>query len=392
MMARKTRIVENTWNCTTCQHKNLGRHMKCENCGIQKGKDVTDTVPQPNAAPTVTDPELLKLANQKENWICEYCGGQTRDERGKCQNCAATREALKRDAEAIGGDWKKVGDDLRSAAKKHWEVLGSSDGPTSGVDRWSSTLPPMAGARTWDTPKKPVPAFVWLIILAVAIAIIGALIFFLMPFEVAAKVSKTEWQYVASLHQRETRHSNGWGHPFTVTPINIACENKYYGEEDCHPYDCRPHQVSYDCNCESYECNCRETCRDNKNGFSTCSETCSTCRRCSTCSKTEYDTCYESCPVYKDWCEYDYYEWPETARQATSGSTLETYWPELKAYTQTQRLDVQEKYSVEFELGKRTWTLTPKTLDEFKKYAKGSTWKLRTNRLSNAADPLAEVK
>jgi len=197
--------------------------------------------------------------------------------------------------------------------------------------------------------------------------------------EESASVSDISWTYTINLQQRTLRHGSDW-EPIRSDAFNVSCDRRYYGDRDCNPHNCRPHQVSYSCNCRSEQCNCHTTCRDQGNGFSRCSESCSTCSKCETCYRTEYDTCYDSCPVYKDHCDYDYYDWPTINTKVTSGAAHNETWPVLEARPIDQRLVKTEKYEVVFKNGVENWKYTPKSLGEFRYFVTGVTWKLKVNR------------
>jgi hypothetical protein len=366
---KRTWVVENKWRCDSCTTENLGRFMACQKCGSPKEKHEKDVVPSPDAAPAVTDPELLRLANQGANWVCEYCGGQVRNEYGKCvKNCGAPREEFKVSSESVPSESRPV-----------------SRPPQTGV-------PPPGWSKERAGLIKPFKVPWTLMGVGTGLAaFIALVVWILTPWEVTTKVSGISWQYTSKLRQKTLMHGEDWGAP--SGSFNVSCERKYYGDEDCHPHDCRPHSVSYECNCSSSPCNCSTKCSDNGNGFSTCSESCSTCRSCSTCSRTEYDTCYDSCPVYKDWCSYDYYEWPVIQTLNTAGATHDERWPVLEAVGADQRLDRVEVYDVSFvdvKDPKETWSYKPTGLTEFQKFDTNQTWRLKVNRLRIVA-PLQRI-
>lgn len=375
MTIKRTWTVENKWRCDSCNEENLGRYMACQKCGSPKEKHEKDVVPSPESAPAVTDPELLRLANQGANWVCEYCGGQVRDEHGKCvKNCGAPKPLGPVTVEAVYAP--VIATTKRLGAQSRPPPTGV---PGPGV----SYQPP-------KIPKDPVP---WKLILIPGGALLVGLflMYLLAPWEVTTKVTSINWQYTSKLRQKTLMHAEDWGAP--AGSFNVSCSKKYYGDEDCHPHQCNPHSVSYECNCTSSECNCRTTCSDKGNGFSSCSESCSTCRSCSTCSRTEYDTCYDSCPVYKDWCAYDYYEWPVIKTLNTAGVTHDERWPELEAVGADQRIDRIEVYEVAFvdvKDVKETWSYKPTGLVEFQKFDTNQTWRLKVNRLRIVA-PLQRI-
>ena len=385
MTIKRTWVVENKWTCDSCNTENLGRHMACQKCGSPKEKQEKDVVPDPDAAPAVTDPELLRLANQGANWVCEYCGGQVRNEFGKCvKNCGAPRidpVLTKMAAEAAKAE-TEAGVVLE-ASRPSGKPLSQPRPLPTGVPGPGVPRPDWSARSDRRAPKKKVP---WLpigIVSGVA-ALAALLVWLLTPWEEDAKVNFIEWRYTSDLRQKTLMHGEGWGSP--IGSFNVSCRSKYYGDEDCHPHQCNPHSVSYDCNCTSYECNCRKSCSDNKNGFSTCSESCSTCQRCSTCSRTEYDTCYDRCPVYRDYCTYDYYEWPIIQTLKTSGMEHNEHWPELAANGPEQRLDRAEFYEVTFieaHTAKDHWTYRPGGLTAFKTFEPGQFWRIQVNRIGS---------
>ena len=367
MTVKRTWTVENKWRCDSCGTENLGRFMECQNCRSAKEKQEADILSGPDA-PEVKDAELLRLANQGANWVCEFCGGQVRNEHGKCvKNCGAPR--------LDNADLNEL------LVKPPSERVSTPSEPPRPVPRPLPTAVPGPGVSyrpseasfpwgqvgIWGGGALGVLGLVWL----------GFFLFASHPED--TKVSGIAWTYRQDLHQRTTLHDEGWGSP--IGAFNVSCKSKHYGTEDCHPHNCNAHSVSYECNCTSYDCNCRTTCTDNKNGFSSCSESCSSCQRCSTCSRTEYDTCYDQCDVYKDWCFYDYYEWPIIATKSTAGSTHDEHWADLKADGPLQRLDQSEAYEVQFKGKEDAWKYRPRNLTEFRYFNTGVTWKILVNRV-----------
>ncbi len=360
MTIKRTWVVENSWKCDSCGNSNFGRFMACQQCGSPKEKHEVDVVP--SSGPAVVDPELLRLAAQKANWICEFCGGQVRDEHGKCvKNCGAPKPLLPPLPVPI--KFQSVG--------RH-EV--TSVLPRKRAREAIESLPPVPPKRSMEKP----------LYVGAAVAVFTGLtwlgIWLFASHEEIAKVTALEWTYRQDLRQRTTLHGEDWGSP--AGAFNISCHSKFYGTENCHPHDCRPHSVSYECNCTSYSCNCRQSCRDNGNGFSTCSESCSSCQRCQSCSRTEYDTCYDQCDVFKQWCSYDYYQWPVIATRTTTGSSHDERWGELEAEGPLQRLDKSEQYTVTF-VAAETWKYRPSSLAEFRYFNSGVSWRILVNRFGS---------
>ncbi len=381
---RKTWIVENTWTCPTCSASNKGRHLSCQSCGAHKSAQVKDQVPDGDVAPKVIDPALLELAQAGRNWTCAYCGGQARNPDGACDNCAGPKTEVRTVRFPQLTPVRKVmfardpviGDPYRSSA----QVI---DEPVPDLrPSYIITRPLYRGLRVWHAG-----------VAAAAVGLIGFVIWLFIPHDVDAQVASTRWAYTIELRERHTYAGEGWGRPggkgyYSEPAFNEDCHSKYYGDENCNPYQCNPHQVSYTCNCTSYQCSCSTSCRDNGNGFSTCSQSCSTCQSCQTCYRTEYDTCYHRCPVYKTWCQYQYYDWPVIQQAKTSGTGPEVQWGEVAAPIGLQRIATHEEYRVDFadaDDGEPLCAIEPQTLTDYHKYQEGAAWVVSVSHAGRCA-------
>jgi hypothetical protein len=363
---RSSRIVENTWKCVHCDTVNRGRNIVCVTCSHPKGDDDKYVIPDEKDRTTVTNPEHLAMARAGRNWKCKYCGSHVRNSHGDCVNgCGAPREEPP-------------------------EMRDSPPKQKSSVPRRRSSAPTQSRSRQprpsdyWDDTSsyRPGMSNVQKVLLglggiALITGIVCLCIFLFAKHEDTAVVQSISWQYTVNLEQRETRHGEGWEMNAPYGAFDKRCRSKFYGTEDCNPYDCNPHDEPYDCN--PYDCNCQEKCEDLGNGFSSCDDYCSTCYE--TCYETVYDTCYEQCDVYENWCTYSYYEWPVIATQTTNGTDHEVHWPNLKADPALhQRLKKREQYEVIFVGSKNTWTLEPSNLGEFKLYSTDDRWLVDYNR------------
>ncbi|NIT79603.1 MAG: hypothetical protein GWN58_33135 [Anaerolineae bacterium] len=350
--------IENTWTCTTCQHKNPGRYMNCQGCGARREAGVQDEMPADvDAAPRVTDPEMLRQATAGAHWECEYCGGQTRDLHGNCQNCGGDRE-----------------DENEKVSERTGEVFELSE-------------PQYVGAfpERRDIPVEPLPSWWQLhkrkVYIAGSIAVgLGALTWLLLwlflPKEVHASVSYTEWRYKEELRQRVTKSGEGWRSSMPSSSFDESCHRRQRGTERCNPHKCNPRQVDYQC--RPHECNCTNRCTPQANGYSKCERVCSTCY--DTCTKTEYETCYDQCPVYEDWCSYKYYEWPIIKEKVTMGYDHKVYWPGLKKTGPNQRIDRYQDYKVKFERKPDRWEYEPRNLHDYRRFKQKDPWLIKVNR------------
>jgi hypothetical protein len=86
------RQIELTWRCSSCGHRNLGRHLICQSCGNPKDEgEVYEMPPDPSRVASVTDANMLRQARAGANWRCAYCGSDTRAFDGSCAQCGATQ-------------------------------------------------------------------------------------------------------------------------------------------------------------------------------------------------------------------------------------------------------------------------------------------------------------
>jgi hypothetical protein len=84
-------IHEGKWKCTYCGGVNLGRDVKCAQCGQPRGKDVKFFMDADSAE--VADQNLLNLAASGADWTCSFCSTNNRGKETRCRQCGAERGA-----------------------------------------------------------------------------------------------------------------------------------------------------------------------------------------------------------------------------------------------------------------------------------------------------------
>jgi hypothetical protein len=82
-------IREGKWKCAYCGAVNLGREMKCAQCGQPRGKDVRFFLD--DDAAEVTDQGLLSQASAGADWTCSFCGTNNQGGATSCKQCGAER-------------------------------------------------------------------------------------------------------------------------------------------------------------------------------------------------------------------------------------------------------------------------------------------------------------
>lgn len=340
------RTIELSWNCGDCDtYDILGRHKRCPSCGSPREKGemqmggVHDYGPDGNnVAPTVTDPALLSLATAPPDWFCVHCEAGNIGNGDRCASCGAPRYGLPKE-------------DHPAFARAGGSVRIREGGPIQGTP----VPPPPAATRRTTSDFGPTRVLLGGLVFGFLALIVGVFVWASRTHEVVGIVDGVHWVHT-TIHQRwqdttlrafqdETRlvtgvpPSNGSGEvPGMALLGDCREEHHHYETYQCgtqpESYECG-HDESYSTTCqesESYPCG--ETCRDNGNGFATCSTR--TCSRSVSrpCTRTRYvsKTCSRTVPRYCDRsieatkCTYVTQEWVTLERRDKSSTTLKTTW------------------------------------------------------------------
>lgn len=387
---KRSWIVENTWKCTHCGTQNRGRHMKCKTCGNPKDKSENYELGDTSAKVTAAD--QLQQASAGENWACSFCGYDNRALDDKCQSCGASRKPR---FNALPPPSAPAARHMPEIPKDEYDFVPDSGTLRTPPSRIRKPTPP--GDLSSNYISDPEPSrrhtprhrrvsffrrnkkamYVAAVLLAVA-AVISLLVWLFVPRKIEASVNQIRWEYTVLLQQRRTDSGSGWDGQVPSGAFNVSCSRRFKRNYDCNPYDCNPHTEYERC---AVECGCREQCSDLGNGYSSCSEVCSTCYE--DCNPhTEYDTCYETCQEYDDWCTYNYYSWPTIDREVTSGSDHNPhYGTRLRAdVSRHQRIVQNSQFSVSFSCDDEFWSYHPRSLSDFRRYSQNDFWEIEVNR------------
>lgn len=360
------RIVELTWNCKECDSKGiLGREKQCPSCGAarESGEMKMDGLDAKgadgsNVAATVTDSELLSLANAGKDWFCECCSSGNRGDAAACANCGAAKGTPK--------------------------------------------PPPKA-----EVPKAAI-AGVSVVVILGGLAVLGLLCFGWMWWgarPVEAAVTGVHWQHSVAVQQWTPTDSLGWEDSVVATAevppvggvgeragwalVPGSCAMAHFADED---YICGSDRVCtprYRSSTESYSCtssetyDCGEDCVDNGNGFATC--TTKTCTRDvpGTCQREVQVPDGEDCqnvdrhcsrPINKSQCHYSTQTWATVDTVVAEGRDANVTWPApaLGPLARTQRAGT---YTVSFgwtgRNGAANRDIHPATIEEWKTWSVG---------------------
>ena len=370
-MAKRTRIIEGTWNCTSCDTKGIpARHKVCPQCGNPReltGKESefdfggVDAKSGKSLREGVTDTETLRLAAAGEDWFCAYCGAANRGDTPRCRQCSAERTP-----------------DAKAAPKQAFD-----------------TPPPQPVAA----PKKRMGTKAWLAVGALLSCCFGTGLFSLWAgstHEYSGEVTGTAWKR-AVVQERFTPVSRtGWRDELSSTPPRMpvngagevagvanvrSCVSRQRGTRrvaDGTERVCRTKSRRVACGTEE---KCRR--QDRGNGFveEVCEDVTKYCNE--SYEDCQNETRYRTEPVFASQCTYDTYEWKPVDRREASGTEDRPRWPELSV-GRTDRLRREEQYQVRIRYeddGEKEHVLEPQSEQEFLAWRMGQGVRLTVTNL-----------
>ncbi|NTX17116.1 hypothetical protein HUA76_40715 [Myxococcus sp. CA056] len=384
------RHIEMFWRCSSCQHRNLGRHMVCQGCKNAKDGSEQYEMPEDTAsAVTVTDAALLRMATTGPHWRCAYCDSDQRALDGGCKNCGAS---------------PPVSPGTPDKAPAPPEKKKSRRGCISIVlivaffgcccPMWMNSG--KSGSASVQQPPEQVQT--------------GP------EWTRSLQVKELAWEHTVSVERRHQVEREGFAEDKPSDALQVKAQGQrhhhddqvlngyetvYFTERKQSGYTTETYRDKEACgeDCSTTPKKCKEDCTSNKNGFATCKTTCTGGeKRCTTryCSVTKTrkepryvderrsrkEPRYRSVPRDAPWFSWKEWTWSHERDVKASGKTLETRWPAdaelrppkaLPKGTQ-ERNSRSASYTVVFQgEGHPPVTYSPETLEEFQRFAIGST-------------------
>ncbi|MGZ3461728.1 MAG: hypothetical protein ACXU86_24820 [Archangium sp.] len=370
-MAKRTRIIEGTWNCTSCDARDIpARHRSCPGCnnpreetGQESEFDFgeVDAVSGRSLREGVTDEKALSAAAAGADWFCDYCGASNRGDATLCRNCRAERSGTSR-------------------------ALSAEPDPTHAP-------PPAPPVATKGSGHK------WLFVVLGVLSCFGACMFWgSRSHALTGQVTATEWARTVHRETFQRVSRQGWSDELRIVPSRMPVngQGEVAGVEnvrDCllrqrgtrqvadgteHVCESRTHRV---------QCGTEEKCKRQKLGNGYMKEVCEDVPKY--CSESYQDchnrTRYRSEPVYGQSCTYDTYAWTEVDVRQQSGNDSAPRWPELPTGP-LDRLRREEKYAVRIgykDGGPKEHVLEPQSESAFLAWKKGQSVPLQVNNFGS---------
>lgn len=378
------RIIEMTWRCSSCAHRNLGRHKLCVECGSPKDASEAYEMPaDPSKAASVTEADLLRMALDGPDWRCAYCGSDQREADRSCARCGAS---------ALEG--KAVAEPEAPSSDVAWEV------PLR--DPWWKRVP--RGVR---------------VALAAALALmvlgLGARAWSRRPRDLDARVTSRAWSQTVRVERWAIRTREGFresmaGEVFDVSSLGPRVHHheqvldgyntEHYTERVLDGYDTQSYTERVACgqDCTTRPQSCSERCSSNSNGFATCRTVCSGggqscttryCRESRTRQVARYRNeprtrqvpRYRSEPRYAESFRWRVWDWAPQRALVRRGGAEPARWPTDDEVAldrglspgERERATRESSYAVTLrDEDERVWRITVDREDEFARFTAGS--------------------
>lgn len=382
--------IEMLWTCHVCgQEKNRGLQRHCRNCGHPKGDKDEEFFPEDLSKALEGEDEAKAKAGP--DWKCRYCDSLQSSLNKCCTECGVDPVTGSKPWE---GKTKEITENVETGDKAE-----KTDAPV--------TTTPSTPTET-ESDTKP--------LLAIAPRILGAfgIVFIFVLFGwllfrtkiVDARVASVHWEHRVLVERYQVFHHDGFDPEpgaFHVMPqgqrfhhtdhVRVGSHTEHYSARVTCGQSC----VDQACYTTARNCyTTRRDCRSNKNGTATCTGGDRVCTggdrvcpppKCTTkyCDEPRTRTVddYEDQPRTREYYAWDAWDWTPNRTVRRTGAGFETNWPsdeDLKAPLadgEQERTRREEEYHVAFAGKGETYDYAPKDEGEFRRFAPGTSWRLK---------------
>lgn len=309
-------IKEGKWKCSYCGGVNLGRDVKCTQCGQPRGKDVKFFLD--GDAQEVADQGLVDMARGGADWTCAFCGTNNRGRETRCRQCGAEK----------------------GTSPSLQEKMVIEGAPAAGP---AATPQPAAAAPA----RRRRPLLVGGIA-AGCVAAIALLIYFLFfsTTEKTAVLDRGEWQRIVTIEDYKWVTHTDWENQVPAGAVVLRTWQEKYGTEKIQTGTERRKTGTV----------------DKGNGF----------------FEDVYEDVpvYTERDVYKDKVEYRIQEWVETRAPTAQGDmNAPPTWPEVVLAGREREKGRAQTAAVYFTLDGKSYKYAV-PVDQLGTYAAGSRYKI----------------
>ncbi len=340
-------FVELEWTCPSCNARNPGSALKCQQCGAPMPAETKFDLGAEDKV--VTDKDKIAAAQAGPDIYCGYCGTRNAATAKVCRQCGAALAEGK--ARELQGTVGAFGD--KPAAPLIC--------PSCGAENKPSALKCVKCGAVLGKPERAAPtapagtgpgcrvALIPLIVVGVVL-LIGAFLLIRTATRTSATVGQVAdhgWRRTVAIEVLGPVERESWRSQLPGGVDVLACRQEVYQVVD-QPV-----------------AGAREVCGtpyvvDTATGY----------------GKKKQDCQYE---VLADFCRYRTTAWVAAAPLVLEGSDLNPRWPAANLGSNQRRGSQSEEYYVVFRANDREYKYTTRSLDEYLRLAQGGPWKLTIN-------------
>jgi hypothetical protein len=301
-----------------CETANLGRNLNCSSCGVKRSEDVEFFLEDDASA--ITDEDLLKQGSAGADWICQYCGSNSREFEARCSSCGNNRSA----------EDKQLTQETRS-------VDGGSSGEWSEAAQKSAHLAAETGQENFQTGAPGKSFFkgrvfkLGLFFLSVAVPVIfllsGMLVYMAAAtYPAEIEVTGLEWTRSIAIEEYRTVTETAWEGE-VPREARVQSSELALHHTDRIPDGTRQVTENYteqvSDGTERYVCGRK----NKKNGYFEDEYCTRTKYKTVTKTRNRTETIYKDIPIYKTRFSYLIDKWVPAGEKTTSGTNFEPHWP-----------------------------------------------------------------
>lgn len=347
-MARKTLgYTQLEWTCPRCGARNPGPEKVCLACGGPQPEDVR--FEQPLQQDLITGEEAEKIAAQKPDIHCGFCGTRNPADAATCRQCGADlKEGVQRKAGEVVGAFSTA-----AAPEVACPACGS---PNPAAARYCRTCgaplaKPQPSAPASAPPKTRSRTGLMVVAAILIVAVIGCLLavsgIFNRTSEVVGTVESTGWQTRLVIEALQPVERADWRDSLPAGAQVIGCEYRYAFTSD------EPQAVATEVCGTPYTV-------DQGTGF----------------GEVVQDCVYR---VYAEYCRYSIRDWVEADTLTLNGSDSNPVFPQPQL-SSDQRIGSQQAiYQIVFRAEGETYTYETSDESLFRQAQPGSRWVLDVN-------------
>jgi ribosomal protein L40E len=335
------------WTCPRCATRNPGVEKVCLGCGAPQPEDVK--FEQPLEQELITGGEAQKIAAQKPDIHCGFCGTRNPADAETCRQCGADlKEGTQRKTGEVVGAFSTAPVEnvacpacgsLNPAAARYCRSCGAP---------LSKTPPPAPAAAP---PKARSRTGLMVAVAVVIVAVIGCLLaisgVFNRTSEVVGTVESAVWQTRLVVEALQPVERADWRENLPSAAQVLSCEYRYAFTSD------EPQPVATEVCGTPYTV-------DQGTGF----------------GEVVQDCVYQ---VYAEYCRYSILDWSEADVLTLSGSDRNPVFPQPQLGSDQRIGSQQAVYQIIFRADGETYTYETGDLSLFQQAQLGSRWILDVN-------------